>query len=740
ISIPRPDVVEPARTAAALRPAPARKTKYRFWAGLAAHDLITNSSVDTSHTTSLLIPFLPRVPPYDTRIYTTHRRSSAGQNSFATPSLNTPPSPQSMIVAQNHPRRQASFYQQWSPASTSAVLPSHLAATATPPQTLYDLNSSSASSLFSFDADPTLFDLPAQRVVAGQTQPLMQSDHHNPGWHSSGHLTPTSATRAYHQRESSLSSLGSAGPASPYTATTSNPHVVDYNESKPLTPAHTPSQESFLPPHYSNYYAQPQNLMMMMGTNDGLKGQADAGLMPAPDFGHTGGRPSATSVASSNDIPSTPPSFEEDRRHRIAYRSAVPKLDRTMTDIYQDELYNPSFQITSAPPARQTQSATHSPQLDLFAQRLQAANNQHLSASNAQSSMGLPQRERSPFRQGSPLAPSAHDFASQSPGMRFGTAMHMREQQKAESDARALQMQLERSSPEQAAPKTVSPKDVDLVYHKSDDDMNMPLFPPQTHQAPMYQRPPTHIREPSELEDSMSQQSYGSMATTRRESSSFSASSQQPGHPSTGFNFAPPSIPGSMRQVPQQYPFLSHARRQPTNMSSVGDDFPPTLTSMESSGSDYTNDADIKKPSSTAADGGTYTCTYHNCTLRFDTPAKLQKHKREGHRQSGALAAAGEDGGMTSAAHLRNSQAGPHKCERINPSTGKPCNTIFSRPYDLTRHEDTIHNARKQKVRCHLCTEEKTFSRNDALTRHFRVCHPDVEFPGKRRRGGTTHG
>ena len=91
---------------------------------------------------------------------------------------------------------------------------------------------------------------------------------------------------------------------------------------------------------------------------------------------------------------------------------------------------------------------------------------------------------------------------------------------------------------------------------------------------------------------------------------------------------------------------------------------------------------------------------------------------------------------MTSAA-LRNTQNGPHKCERINPSTGKPCNTIFSRPYDLTRHEDTIHNARKQKVRCHLCTEEKTFSRNDALTRHFRVCHPDhPELHKTRRRNG----
>jgi len=36
----------------------------------------------------------------------------------------------------------------------------------------------------------------------------------------------------------------------------------------------------------------------------------------------------------------------------------------------------------------------------------------------------------------------------------------------------------------------------------------------------------------------------------------------------------------------------------------------------------------------TFADKGKYTCTYHRCTLRFDMPAKLQRHKREDHRNS----------------------------------------------------------------------------------------------------------
>jgi len=314
----------------------------------------------------------------------------------------------------------------------------------------------------------------------------------------------------------------------------------------------------------------------------------------------------------------------------------------------------------------------------------------------------------------------------------------MREQQKAENDARALQRQLERASPEQTTPKTISPKDVDLVYHESEEDANAPLFPPQQQsqsQPLQYRQQPVTSQDPSELDENASQRSYGSMATTRRESSSAYSTSSQATQQQGAFNFVPPAVAGSVRQIPQQYPFVPQSRRQPSNLSNVSEDFPATLTSMESSSSEYApENSDSKKPVSTSADTGTYTCTYHGCTLRFDSPAKLQRHKREGHRNSAAAIASGDASGMTSAAQ-RNSQAGPHKCERINPSTGKPCNTIFSRPYDLTRHEDTIHNARKQKVHCPLCTEEKTFSRNDALTRHLRVVHPDhVDMSRSRRR------
>lgn len=657
-----------------------------------------------------------------------------------------------MILAANHPRRQ-NFYQPPYTHSINVNIPqetqttqqqswSSIPAIPSPPQSDYN-DITASNQLYSFGTDQTLFDYQPQNYNSSPSRPLMQSEHSNNSWLSNGQLTPTSTTRARHHRESSLSSLGSAGPASPYTANTSNPQVAgdiyhdfhDYNQSssKPITPAHTPSQEQFLAPHYSNFYNS-NHIPFAAMSHDGLPSK-----MGNAEFNGHSARPLNSSVAS-RDSPSTPPAYDVEERQKRAFRSTMPKLDRTMTDIYADELYNPSFQITSAP-ATSTPSipATVSPVNDVFAQRLQAANSQHLSASNTQIPLTIPSRERSPFRQGSPLAPSGNSFAQQSPNFKFETATHMREQQKAENDARALREQLERTSPEDNAPKTISPKDVDLVYHESEEDASMPLFPPQQQQrSPVqYRQQQALARETTDADDTASQQSYGSMATTRRESSSAYSTTSLATPQQSPFNFVPPSVPGSLRQIPQQYPFVPQSRRQPSNLSNVTEEFPASLTSMESSSSEYAPDtSDSKKPATTSADTGTYTCTYHGCTLRFETPAKLQRHKREGHRNSASVMAGGDEGGMTSAA-LRNTQNGPHKCERINPSTGKPCNTIFSRPYDLTRHEDTIHNARKQKVRCHLCTEEKTFSRNDALTRHFRVCHPDhVELTKSRRRNG----
>ncbi len=73
-----------------------------------------------------------------------------------------------------------------------------------------------------------------------------------------------------------------------------------------------------------------------------------------------------------------------------------------------------------------------------------------------------------------------------------------------------------------------------------------------------------------------------------------------------------------------------------------------------------------------------------------------------------------------------------HICQMINSSTKKVCLKQFSRPYDLIRHQETVHASKKKIYRCKLCEEEnrangsnapKTFSRGDALSRHLRVKH-----------------
>ncbi|KAK7958631.1 hypothetical protein PG988_013479 [Apiospora saccharicola] len=72
-------------------------------------------------------------------------------------------------------------------------------------------------------------------------------------------------------------------------------------------------------------------------------------------------------------------------------------LDRALTDIYNDELYNPDFTIASASPPVQEQPDTL-PSHELFKQTLQLANSQNITAPDELSSL-------SPFKEGSPLAP-----------------------------------------------------------------------------------------------------------------------------------------------------------------------------------------------------------------------------------------------------------------------------------------------------------------------------------------------
>jgi hypothetical protein len=592
--------------------------------------------------------------------------------------------------------------------------------------------------------------------------------------HSQSLQTPVqSRSGRTHQRASSSSSIGSTGSQYQAIGSTASYPYVAHSENSPSssavmvdsynsadepsrafsnvsnhlpTPTHTPTQDSFMNPNnYNTYPPHSAGMDQTMAAHMSMKQALMDQHVPddeVPGFGHSA-RHSVSSYG--HDSPATPHTSHGDEMDfkippNDLRQQALPKLERTYTDVAADYSYDPNAVVAPATSMAQTKQANasllspyrSSNPTDIIQRSLQAA---QIARSHSPSSS----RGESPFRRGSPYGQPRNSF--QSPRMRVGTAAAAREQN-VEADA-AYAMKSQMASSEEAQPKTISPKDA-LLDYQADADSKVPLFPDSgaSEYDHQYNGGDQYRNATQSTFDTTSGQAYrrDSWATPQQFSSNFSttAATSQP----SSFSFVhPSSMSGSMHGLP----FNSASQYRPQHAmpasSEQTPEFPAHLTSMESSASEAgpepgsQSSERLHKPADSSADTGTYTCTYHGCTQRFETPRELQKHKREGHRNAATVTSS-----MTSAALLeRNSQAGPHKCERINPTTGKPCNTIFSRPYDLTRHEDTIHNARKQKVRCALCVEEKTFSRNDALTRHMRVVHPEVDFPGKHRRRGGNH-
>lgn len=570
-------------------------------------------------------------------------------------------------------------------------------------------------------------------------------------WVNDNRVGNKATSRGLHNRDSSLSSLGSYGPHSPFSFNTANPQIAVSDSSDGFQALQLPEEQAYQlvakapnsashDTFYANYpYTQSATMQSYSNMNMSQKTRSDrGGLLPPAEFpsgGSSASRPASVASSVASDSPTTPvaPEPSEDERRRKAgenfflrdlLRSTskdhpdsqtcctglinVPKLDRTMTDIYADELFNPNFNVSATSPSQANITAM-SPTHEIFSQRVQAANNQHLTTT--QSPMSSISRGRSPFKQSSPLAPApAQDFSQAPNNMRFNTAQQTRERRKAEESVHALRPAVTQPL-STSTPQTISPQDALIEFNDSDNPNNFPLFPSSQNGF-----------DGSQLSKAASQvTNFGGPLSL---DTSFDA-------------YITPQLSAGL-QMPQQYPFVSKHRQQPSLPSASNGSFSMSSRVGSSPSVSPVASASPQRPERVGADGGTYTCTYHGCTQRFETPALLQKHKREGHRQAHGLNGLRRPEGP--AATYFNTQAGPHKCERINPSTGKPCQTVFSRPYDLTRHEDTIHNARKQKVRCDVCTEEKTFSRADALTRHYRVCHPDLEFPGKhRKRGGASN-
>jgi len=608
-----------------------------------------------------------------------------------------------------HAHYLASLPHQYAAAPSSS--PFDDLAVASPSSGASPLSSDPATVLSQLETADALFDISSLDSTGSGLMPEL--------WHDN--LVPRSTGRSTHNRDVSLSSFGSvAGPASPYSRTSANPRIaVNDSSLDDLADLHA-GVDAMAHNHYSikSYGGQPADVLYggMPVYHPIPNADQSVSLMPPTGGAASSRRSRPVSVASSimSDSPATP-SLGDPEDHHVSHPAStmaaqtIPKLARTVTDAYGDELYSPNFHLTPSKqsPGAKADSARNN---DIFAQALQAAN--HFGMHPTQPYQA--NRGHSPFREGAPLAPvsTLNMVAARTSGgaPRIATPTSGVSTDTARSAGGAYGLAQAGGHPsEPNTPHTISPKDTFLEFQPEGDD-DFTLFGPSA----------TPFGAPD----------VGKYQQTSQNTVLLPAG--QPRQPATNFGYYPAQAVSYdvQSRLPQQYPFIRQ-QQMPLVAPGVGRGAQPLgeVRHPTQPAVGLSN-----KPTGASADGGTYTCTYHGCSLRFETPALLQKHKREGHRQAHGLNSAGRRLESTATTGLFNTQSGPHKCDRINPTTGKPCNTVFSRPYDLTRHEDTIHNIRKLKVRCEICTEEKTFSRADALTRHFRVCHPGVDIPTKHRK------
>lgn len=337
----------------------------------------------------------------------------------------------------------------------------------------------------------------------------------------------------------------------------------------------------------------------------------------------------------------------------------VPMIKSEPTDKYNNNLYSTGASIQHSPRNAQNKIPTSRPLQEIY--QVAQSNHAMMGHQNGNANMG---RNTSPFRASSPFHPGRNQPVSPSrhtvkPWSSVGYASAQREQ-RAEEEARAIQEQAEQIV---ATPKTVSPRETFLEFSDQLQGGNVNIFGAQ-------------------------------------EGSTHSDSYNDDFHPET-------SEPHYEYPIHHNFDFQLQYQQYPDHTGS---------TQPQQAMQQQDQNGNLSKPTIPKGSSGPYACNVGACTQRFSSAAKLAKHKKDVHKNPSSH-------GMTSGHIPRSHQPGPHKCTRINPTTGKPCNTIFSRPYDLTRHEDTIHNTNREKARCELCNDDKTFSRADALTRHKKVKH-----------------
>lgn len=223
---------------------------------------------------------------------------------------------------------------------------------------------------------------------------------------------------------------------------------------------------------------------------------------------------------------------------------------------------------------------------------LHAANTQHLGASYSPAVTSS---------RDMPLAPvPSHDFPSaiSSTHLGFGSAQQLREQRKAEQDAQAMLQQLACRS-DTGTLQTISPNDAILDFHFPKGEANFPLFSQQDSTG----------FDTAQLKGFAPGQPFGNLQLNR---SSFGS-------------YVSDQLPANI-QVPQQHLFIAQQPHQQNKATSASNSSaaPSRFSSAKSGQSEPAHNHDSHQPTRPGANGGTYTCTYHGCALRFETPELLQ--------------------------------------------------------------------------------------------------------------------
>jgi hypothetical protein len=381
-----------------------------------------------------------------------------------------------------------------------------------------------------------------------------------------------------------------------------------------------------------------------------------------------------------------------------------PKLARTVSDAVQDELFNPGIAPGTARSQPDYPAEPNSQLPTLF----QHAQNQHAMARGSPAPKPVSiMRDRSPFRANSPFHPARSQQEIVTPPPRATaflnpgayTSARARREKDAMRDAELLKEQMKKEYEElQQTPKTISPKDAYLEYHEPEGNgIQGSLFGSSQNDDALIA---------AEIKSESDSSSYGSIHGEDEGSEtehSYASNSRRASD--VNMDFSMPTYHGSTMQFGEHLNVPDYGWGEEASSREHSD------VSRRSDSNYELASSSPRRPEDTMANDGAYSCTVPGCTQRFPTASKMSKHRREAHRNTSM----GRD------APMKSLLQGPSRCQRINPTTGKPCNTVFSRPYDLTRHEDTIHNTARQKVRCELCNDDKTFSRYDALTRHKKV-------------------